>query len=602
MSETPPARSSSTLAKSSEAAPTDEASSRLTRECAAYIYTEFSRYNLYFHAITQRARTRFRQRDRHGTRRDAVQRIEIYGHCVDQAVAHLHDKLKQHSTSLDAWARIRDHYEDVISPYLDAEFTRTFFSSISRRVLDIVGVNPEVEFAASEETQLGKLRQYGGYRTYTNHGSVWKLVNTVLRDYAQLGEFQDLIAASNLVASKINIDCINTGGNFSLQSVDVIKQVFYRDNRAYLVGRIHGSDYMLPLVIALRNTDSGNVVDAVITNEDDVSIIFSFSRSYIHVDLDVVRDAVAFIKSILPRKPVSEIYTLLGRAKQGKTERYRDMFLHLRSSTDRFEDAAFDRGMVMVVFSLPNYPVVFKVIRDKFSYPKTTVRKDVIDAYKLVFKRDRAGRLIDAQEFQHLKFHKNKFDPALLKELLDETENTVRVIGDDVIIDHLYVERKIRPLNQYLREVDHAQAARAVIDYGHALRDLAASNIFPGDLLLKNFGVTRHGRVIFYDYDELCLVTECNFRDMPKALTHEEEMKAGAWFYVGEADVFPEQFPTFLGLDDSLLDVLVEHHSEILTADYWNDLKQRHLAGEVIDILPYAPIRPDLTAHGLTPS
>ncbi len=576
--------------------------SALTRECAAYIYTAFSRYNLYFHAITQRARVRFLQRDRHGSQRDAVQRIEIYGYCVDQAVAHLHETLQDQATSIKAWKRIKEHYEDIISPYLDAEFTRTFFSSISRRVLDIVGVNPEVEFAAREEVGLGKSRHYAGYRTYTNHGSVWKIAHQLLCDYVQIGEFQDKIAASNLIAAQLNLACIKAGGNFSLESLDLIKQVFYRDNRAYLIGRINGSDYLLPLVIAVKNTDAGNIIDAVIASEDEVSIIFSFSRSYIHVDLDVVRDAVAFIKSILPRKPISEIYTLLGRAKQGKTERFRDMFQHLQSSTDRFEDAAFDRGMVMVVFSLPNYPVVFKVIRDKFAYPKTTVRKDVIDAYKLVFKRDRAGRLIDAQEFQHLKFSRDKFDPSLLQELLDETENTIRLEGDEVVIDHLYVERKIRPLNRYLREVDRASAIRAVIDYGHALRDLAASNIFPGDLLLKNFGVTRHGRVIFYDYDELCLVTECNFRNMPKASTHEEEMNAGAWFYVGESDVFPEQFPTFLGLEAGLLKVLTEHHGEILTAAYWNELKQRHLAGEVIDILPYVPLKPDQLTHSLTPS
>ncbi|MEM7082537.1 MAG: bifunctional isocitrate dehydrogenase kinase/phosphatase [Pseudomonadota bacterium] len=585
-----------------EAGPDRTLSSALARECAAYIYTAFSRYNLYFHAITQRARIRFLERDQHGSRRDAVQRIEIYGHCVDQAVAQLHERLGAHATSVDTWSHIKAHYEELISPYLDAEFTRTFFSSISRRVLDIVGVNPAVEFAARDETPLGHQREYGGYRSYTNQGSMWKMANRVLSDYVQLGEFRDIIEASNQVAAELNHACINAGGNFSLESLDVIKQVFYRDNRAYLVGRIHGSDYLLPLVIAIKNTDRGNIIDAVITDEDDVSIIFSFSRSYIHVDLDVVRDAVAFIKSVLPRKPLSEIYTLLGRAKQGKTERYRDMFMHLQSSTDRFEDAAFDRGMVMVVFSLPNYPVVFKVIRDKFAFPKTTVRKDVIDAYKLVFKRDRAGRLIDAQEFQHLKFHKNQFDPALLQELLDETENTVRLEGDDVVIDHLYVERKIRPLNQYLREVDRETARRAVIDYGHALRDLAASNIFPGDLLLKNFGVTRHGRVIFYDYDELCLVTECHFRDIPKARTHEEEMNAGAWFYVGESDVFPEQFPEFLGLDDDLMAVLVAHHGDILTAAYWNELKARHLAGEVIDILPYVPRKPDASTHGLTPS
>lgn len=571
------------------------------RQCATYIYDAFSRYNLYFHTITQRARERFQQRDWHGSQRDAVQRIEIYGHCVEQAITHLRATLGDQATNPNVWAGIKEHFEDITGAFLDAEFTRTFFSSISRRMLDIVGVNPKVEFAASTDATLGHDRDYGGYRKYLNRGSVWNIAHQILGDFAQIGTWRDSINSSNYIAMQINQRCIAAGGNFSLISIDVVKQVFYRDNRAYLVGRINGTDYLRPLVIALKNTDAGIVVDALVSTEDEVSIIFSFSRSYIHVDLDVVKDAVAFIKSLLPRKPVSEIYTLLGRAKQGKTERFRDVFLHLRSSPDKFVDAAFDRGMVMVVFTLPNYPAVFKVIRDKFAYPKTTVRKDVIDAYKLVFKRDRAGRLIDAQEFQHLKFHRDRFDPGLLEELLAETEHTVRLDGDEVVIDHLYVERKLRPLNRYIREVDEQRARLAIIDYGHAVRDLAASNIFPGDLLLKNFGVTRHGRVIFYDYDELCLVTDCNFRDMPEARTHEEEMSAGAWFYVADNDVFPQQFAEFLGLDETLNSVFLEHHSEILNASYWRNLKNRHLAGHVIDILPYVPRRADQTVHGLTP-
>lgn len=579
---------------------TDNVTSRVERDCAAYIYTAFSRYNLYFHTITQRARQRFLDRDSHGTQRDAVQRIEIYGFCVNQAVSHLEQVLGDKAQDIETWIRIKEHYEDIISPYLDAEFTRTFFSSISRRVLDIVGTNPQVEFTSGTEATLDKQRTYGGFRRYQNRGSMWKIAHDLLNDYTQIGKFSDAIEASNYVASQINQICIEAGGNFSLQSLEVIKQVFYRDNRAYLVGRINGTDYLRPLVIAIRNTPAGNVIDAVIGSEDEASIIFSFSRSYIHVDLDVVRDAVAFIKSLLPRKPLSEIYTLLGRAKQGKAERFRDVFHHLQTSSDRFEDAAFDRGMVMVVFSLPNYPAVFKVIRDKFAYPKTTVRKDVVDAYNLVFKRDRAGRLIDVQEFEHLKFDRKQFDESLLQELLDETENTVRLEGDEVIIDHLYVERKIQPLNHYIREVPEHMARHAIIDYGHALRDLAASNIFPGDLLLKNFGVTRHGRVIFYDYDELCLVTECNFRDMPTAQTHEEEMNAGAWYYVHDNDVFPEQFPSFLGIDNEMLAAFLDQHAEILTAKWWNDIKALHQAGEVIDILPYVPRRADDSVHPLT--
>jgi isocitrate dehydrogenase kinase/phosphatase len=230
---------------------------------------------------------------------------------------------------------------------------------------------------------------------------------------------------------------------------------------------------------------------------------------------------------------------------------------------------------------------VFKVIRDHFAFPKTVVRRDVLDKYQLVFKRDRAGRLVDAQEFRLLRFPANRFQRDLKEELLDETAETVRLDSGDLVIEHLYIERRLTPLNLFLREADPEDSRLAVIDYGQAIRDLASSNIFPGDLLLKNFGVTRNGRVIFYDYDELCLVTDCNFRDMPHASTLEEEMQADAWFYVGENDVFPEQFVSFLGLDPQHLEVFLEAHGDLLTAEFWRRMKKRHKAGEVLEVLPY---------------
>ncbi len=563
----------------------------LAGTCAAEIYQGFSTYNHYFHIVTQRAGRRFAERDWHGSQRDAVQRIELYEQAVKRIQDNVLARLGEHARDRQVWRAIKANYENQIRPYLDREFTKTFFSSITRRVFGTVGVDPTIEFVALTDEPVDDQTPYGGYRSYVSHGSNWSIFQQILNDYSFPVGFADRTGCLNYVVDEVVSACREVGGNYSIESVDMLRQVFYRDNRAYLVGRVNGSTYRLPLVIALINDDSGIYVDGVTTSEDLVSIIFSFSRSYIHVDLEIVRDAVAFLRSILPKKPVSEIYTVLGRAKQGKTERYRNFFLHLRNSNDRFADCAYDRGMVMVVFALPSYPVVFKIIRDRFAYPKTTVRRDVINAYKLVFKHDRAGRLIDAQEFRHLKFHRNRFEPELLDELLRETSNAVKLDGDDVVIEPLYVERRLVPLNQDIREADPDDARRAVVDYGQAIKDLASSNIFPGDLLLKNFGVTRHGRVIFYDYDELCLLTDCNFRDLPQAQNHEDEMRQGAWFYVGDEDVFPEQFPSFLGLEGRFLDVFNDTHGDLFTADYWRRIKKTLQAGGTVDILPYTPRR-----------
>ncbi len=377
------------------------------------------------------------------------------------------------------------------------------------------------------------------------------------------------------------------GGRGAIEKLELLRPLFYRDYRAYIIGRLSGASGVLPVVIALRHGDDGLQIDTVITSEDELSILFGFARSYLHVDLDPVREAVIFLKSLLPRKPLGELYTALGRAKQGKTERFRVLISHLRDTGDQFIDAAFDKGMVMVVFGPEKLPVVLKVIRDRFASSKEVVRREVLDRYRLVFKHDRAGRLVDAQEFRELKFQRRRFRDDVLNELRSEATRTVRFEGDDVVLGHVYIERRLTPLNRYLAEAGPEQQRLAVLDYGAALRDLAASNIFPGDLLLKNFGVTRHGRVIFFDYDELCLVTDCQFRDLPQARTLEEEMGAGDWFYVSDNDVFPEQFLDFLGLKPELAAIFRETHGELLTARYWNDIKQRIRAGEIFEILPY---------------
>jgi isocitrate dehydrogenase kinase/phosphatase len=248
-----------------------------------------------------------------------------------------------------------------------------------------------------------------------------------------------------------------------------------------------------------------------------------------------------------------------------------------------------DRGLVMICFTLPSFDIVFKVIRDRFPYPKTILRQEVMAKYELVFKHDRAGRLVDAQEFRRLRFPRKRFAPELLQELSTEAAGSVHVDGADLIFDHMYIERRLTPLNLYLGSEPREAVEKAVLDYGQAIRDLAYTNIFAGDLLLKNFGVTRHGRVIFYDYDELCRVTDCHFRDMPQATCEEDEMRAEAWFYVADNDVFPETFMAFLGFDAALKQLFLDVHGEILTADFWRHVQQRHSGGELMEVLPYHP-------------
>jgi isocitrate dehydrogenase kinase/phosphatase len=328
-------------------------------------------------------------------------------------------------------------------------------------------------------------------------------------------------------------------------------------------------------------------VDAVLLTEDEASIVFSFTRSYFFVEADHSREMVAFLRSLMPIKPVGEIYDAIGHPRHGKTELYRALLDHLQRSDDRFETAPGQKGMVMLVFALPAYDLVFKVIRDEFPPPKAVTRRQVMRKYDLVFRHDRAGRLVDAREFEHLEFDRARFAPAVLDELRSEATKSAEVTDDKVVLHHVYTERRLRPLDLYLREAGEERSRAAIVDYGESIRDLARSNIFPGDMLLKNFGVTRHGRVVFYDYDELAVLTDCRFREVPKARYDEEEMAGEPWFFVGENDVFPEEFLPFLGLDDAAREAFLAQHRDLLAVHFWTQMQEQHRAGHVPDIFPY---------------
>jgi isocitrate dehydrogenase kinase/phosphatase len=559
-------------------------------DCARQIVEAFARYNAEFRAITRRAPLRFDSRDSHGGQLDAVERIELYDRFVNQTVSDLRIRLAEHALERPLWEQIHDEFAARIAELPDPEFTKTFFSSISRRLFGTVGVAPDIEFVA---TDLDPLANHNAVstNTYVNHGSLSLLFEDLLGDVRFKSPWRDLDKSVAYVAAEVGATLASQGERREVEKVEVIKPVFYQISRAYIVGRVVGRRFTLPLVIALKNTDGGVLVDAVMLSEDDISIVFSFTRSYFHVDLERVAEAVVFLKAIMPRKPVSELFTVLGRAKQGKTERYRELISNMEHTTDLFTHAAGERGLVMVCFTLPSFDVVFKIIRDRFAYPKTVLRDEVLAKYRLVFIHDRAGRLVDAQEFRRLRFPRSRFAPELLEELQSEASQTVHEDGEDLVFDHLYIERRMTPLNLYLRSAPAEAAEQAVLDYGQCIRDLAYTNIFPGDLLLKNFGVTRHGRVIFYDYDELCQVTDCVFRDVPQATNDEDEMRGEAWFYVGENDVFPETFMRFLAFNDSQRAALLRMHGEILTAAFWRGVQQRLREGEVVEVLPYHPHR-----------
>lgn len=558
---------------------------------AEKILEAYEGYLAEFQTITDRSRDHFINRKWQESRADAVKRLDLYTQTVQRTV----DQFKNTMGTLLRMDRIgvnlKETYAQMVAERDDIEIAETFFNSITRKIFTIVGMIPEVEFTTPDfKIPLIQERMCMICKSHLFPKEGYSLKETFekvldpFKEELQLHHMEDDAKKIAKVVEKQLIDNFKTQ---RVEFVEVIESVFYRQKAAYIIGRIRSNTRVVPLVVAFLNEDGYVRADAVLLSERSASIIFGFTRSYFHVKVTRPTEMINFLKSIIPHKRVSELYTAIGFHKHGKSELYRELMRSLDNSNDQFKIAEGEKGMVMLVFTLPSFDIVFKVIKDRFEYPKTTHRQAVRDSYLLVFRHNRAGRLIDAQAFEYLEFDRNRFSEDLLEEFRQTAKETVIINDTHVVFKHLYTERRIRPLDLYIREENEDAAKEAIVDYGRAIKELAACNIFPGDLFLKNFGVTRHGRVVFYDYDELCLLTDCNFRRIPKSRGYHDEMSSEPWFYVGDNDIFPEEFKTFLRIPPNLMEVFEMAHSDLFDVTFWKNMQDRINAGEVMHIFPY---------------
>ncbi len=567
----------------------DLSESRRADLVSLLIVDAFEGYQAAFSAITQRAKGRFERREWHHAVADATERLDLYGLVVDRLESNVRTTLGRQVEDRMVWAHIKAAYSSLIDARQDRELAETFFNSVTRRIFATVGVDRNIEFTESDfdspATQIHPLP----LRTYEQPPDLSGLIETILHDCRFDCEFEDLHRDSDLVARRLSARLRGAGASARIERAEIIPAPFFRRKGAYVLGWLNSGAARIPMALALLNRDHGIVVDAVLTDEDDISILFSFARSHFNVDFGPPSQLIQSLKALMPKKPIAELYIAIGHHKHGKTELYRDLLRHLSTSAEHFIFAPGAHGMVMVVFTLPGFDVVFKVIKDRFPAVKPMTPGDVRKTYRLVFRSERAGRLVEAQEFEHLEFERARFAPEIIEQFKREADETVEVTADQVVIHHAYIERRVTPLDVYLREVPEQAARAAVHDYGQAIKDLAANGIFPGELLLKNFGVTRHSRVVCYDYDELSFLTDFTFRAIPTSRFDEDDYADESWFGVGARDVFPKEIRRFIGLPADLLAVLDQAHGELYEVDFWHEMQARVAGGEIFDIYPYQP-------------
>ncbi len=551
---------------------------------AATLAGSFRVFTTRYQEITGRAPLRFAHRDWLLHQSDAIERFDAYAEQVDGAVAAVTERCGAAAGERDLWASAKPRFSALVAEWPDAEIAETFFNSITRRFLTTIGVDPQVEFL---DTHAPPPSDAATVVRYDVAGDLEAALEAAVTAPHPDLRWQNLRRDLRLAATEIRRSIGLHGMSTPVERIELLAAPFYRGQGAYLVGRFRTGDMVLPLAIAIHHTTRGLVIGAVLAEATDLSVLFSYTRSSFLVEAPAPAAVVSYLAALLPTRSRDELYTAIGHRKHGKTELFRNFFRHITTSSDRFEHARGIRGMVMIVFTAPGYDVVFKVIRDRFPYPKQTTRRQIMAKYRLVARHDRAGRLVDAHQFEQLRFDRARFSEDLLAELTGDATRSVTVDEEHVTLHHVYVERRLAPLDLYLREANPVKARSAIVDYGRAIKNLAAAGIFPGDMLLKNFGVTRSGRVVFYDYDEITALTDCNFRELPDSDRPDEVMSAEPWFGVGGADVFPEEFTRFLGIRGELREAFDYHHGDLFGVRFWTRMQDRLRAGEVIEIFPY---------------
>ena len=554
----------------------------------------FNKHYTLFRQTCREAKTRFEQGDWLGVHKAVKERIRFYDDRVDECVERLRNDFDAGLIDQPTWQQIKLLYIGLLLNHKQPELAETFFNSVTTKILhrnyfhnDFIFVRPTVSTENIEADHNPTYRSY-----YAKEDGVRGAMLSIVRDFDWQRPFADLERDVDYVYQAIRrfLNGIpRREVNFQIQ---VLASAFYRNKAAYIIGKAVNGAAEYPFAIPVMHDEDGKLyLDTVLLDAWRIGLLFSLSRAYFMVDMEVPSGYVQFLRSILPAKPRSELYIMLGLGKQGKTMFFRDFIYHLHHSEDKFIMAPGIRGLVMLVFTLPSYPYVFKIIRDVFGASKNMDRATVKKKFMLVKQVDRVGRMADTLEFSNVLFPLNRFDPEILDELEKLAPSCYEIDGEQLIIKHLYIERRMEPLNIHLERMERSNniegLEHAIKEYGSAIRELAQANIFPGDMLWKNFGITRFGRVVFYDYDEIEYMTDCNFRRIPPAPDFETEMSGEVWYAVAKNDVFPEEFATFLLASPIVRKIFYKHHADLLSPKFWQEAQQKIRAGHVEDFFPY---------------
>ena len=581
------------MTSAAQVVPLHERRSSLPQDVARCILAGFDKHYRLFRAAAIKAKELYELADWAEMRSLARARIQMYDLRVEEAVRALLDRFPEAEVDEALWPAIKLAYIGLLHEHRQPECAETFYNSVACAVLHRRHYHNEFIFwrpAVATEHLEGDTPSYAC--CYPLVGGLRQTLLDIANSFALKNPWENPRRDLRNVVHALRQHFPRPARAHPDLQVQVLRSLFFRNKGAYVVGRIINGHHEVPFAVPILQNGRGELyADTLLMGEDQLLVLFSFARAYFFVDMEAPAAFISFLRWLMPKKPRAELYMAVGLAKQGKTLFYRDLHYHLKHSTDRFAAAPGIKGMVMLVFTLPSFPYVFKLIRDRFAPPKEIDRETVMEKYLMVKLHDRVGRMADTLEYSRVALPLSRFEPELLEELKAECASLIEFDGEEIVIGHVYIERRMEPLNLYVddckRAGDEESLRSALREYGQAIKELAGAGIFPGDMLLKNFGVTRHDRVVFYDYDEIQPITDVQFLRIPPARSYEEELSAEPYWRVGEHDVFPEQFDHFLVSEPRARELFYEYHRDLLDPAFWRAKQDIVRSGEQEDVFPY---------------
>jgi len=549
----------------------------------------FDRHYRLFRDISARATDHFERRDWDAHSRDNSERIRMYDQRVNETVETLITEFPEAAVNTDIWPEVKLAYVGLLLDHLQVECAETFYNSVACHVLHRRYYRNKYIFwrpTLNTDHLEGTLETYHCY--YPPAEGLRRCLLRILTDPGFRLPFENLRRDVRYLEQALQDSHPRHWKELPSYQLQVLTAPFFRNKGAYLVGREINADRVRPFIIPLLQNARGELyADTLLMRRKEASILFSFTRSYFMADMEVPSAFVSFLVSIMPTKSRVDLYATLGLQKHAKTLFYRVMQHHLLHSRDNYQVAPGIPGTVMLVFTLPSFPYVLKIIRDRFEPPKSTNRDHVRERYTLVKFHDRVGRMADTLEYSNVAIPLNRIEPALLEELKAKVASSIELDADQLVIRHCYIERRMTPLNEYLAQAAPEKRKKVINDYASAIRDLAGANIFPGDMMQKNFGVTRLERVVFYDYDEIDYMTECNFRRLPQTNDYFDDLSEQPVYSIQVHYFFPESFPAFFCPNPEQRAVFMRDNADLVGTEFWRETQASIREGRQGNVYPY---------------